>query len=69
MNKDIKKTGTAEPVKKAVGKDNVLKKVINVTKSKIQASDYENLMNRIIDNSDIQDIKLKSAAKELVANS
>ena len=31
MNKDIKKTGTAEPVKKAVGKDNVLKKVINVT--------------------------------------
>lgn len=69
MNKDIKKTGTAEPVKKAAGKDNVLKKVINVTKSKIPASDYENLMNRIIDNSDIQDIKLKSAAKELVANS
>lgn len=69
MNKDIKKTGTAEPVKKAVGKDNVLKKVINVTKSKIPASDYENLMNRIIDNSDIQDVKLKSAAKELVANS
>lgn len=69
MNKDIKKTGTAEPVKKAVGKDNVLKKVINVTKSKIPPADYENLMNRIIDNSDIQDIKLKSAAKELVANS
>lgn len=67
MSKDIKKTKDAEPVKKALGKDNLLVKTKNIRIKNTNNSVVNEVLEKIVNNNDLQNAEIKTACEKLIA--
>lgn len=67
MSKDIKKTKDAEPVKKALGKDNLLVKTKNIRVKNTNNSVVNEVLEKIVNNDELQNAEIKTACEKLVA--
>lgn len=67
MSKDIKKTKDAEPVKKALGKDNLLVKTKNIRVKNTNNSVVNEVLEKIVKNDNLQNAEIKTACEKLVA--